>query len=68
MHEDEQLVDPSELPPDFSDSSSESDSEGGSDCIALASDAETFVESDSHDEHNVEEGVDLGETYSSDSD
>ena len=67
MHEDEQLVDPSELPPDYSDSS-ESDSEGGSDCIALASNAENFVDSDSDDDPNVEEGVDLGETYSSDSD
>ena len=63
MHEDEQPVSPSELPPEFNDSSeSESSSDANSDCIDLASDAENYVDPDSDDE----EGIDFGESYDSD--
>lgn len=69
MQEDEQPIDPSELPPDFIDSSSESDCRletDGSDFLNLDSDAEDHVDPDSEVDNNQEEGVDYGETYDSD--
>ena len=74
VHEDEQPVDPSELPADFIDSSSDSESgsDGGSDCIDLASDAVNYVdldsesEVDSESEADSEQGVDKGEMYDAD--